>query len=55
MSLSYYEGMKPVKLPDPRIDIRTQNKYLFKQPANVVTYKTFISMRIEKSLFIIAN
>lgn len=43
MSLSYYEGMKPVKLPDPRIDIRTQNKYLFKQPANVVTYKSFNS------------
>ena len=43
MSLSYYEGLKPVKLPDPRIDIRTQNKYLFKQPANVVTYKTFNS------------
>lgn len=41
MSLSYYEGMKPVKLPDPRIDVRTQDKYLFKQPANVVTYKTF--------------
>lgn len=40
--MSYaFADLKPVKVPDPRIDIRPLKKYLFQQPANVVTYKEF--------------
>ena len=42
MSLSYNQ-LKPIKVYDPRTNLREHNKYLFKMPGNQVTYETFSS------------
>ena len=33
--------LKPIKVRDPRVNIKEASKYLFKQGANVVTHRTF--------------
>ena len=33
--------LTPVKVRDPRVNVKEANKYLFKQGANVVTHRTF--------------
>ena len=39
MSLAYSD-LTPVKVVDPRVNLHEAEKYLFRQPANVVTHKT---------------
>ena len=42
MSLAY-TNLKPVKVVDPKVNVQEAKNYLFKQPANVVTHRTFTS------------
>ena len=40
MSLAY-SNLKPVKIMDPRTNLRENKKYLFKVPGNTITYQAF--------------
>ena len=42
MSLAY-TNLKPVKVVDPKVNVQEAKNYLLKQPANVVTHRTFTS------------
>jgi hypothetical protein len=48
MSLAF-EKLKPVKVPDPRVALKTPKEYLFKQGGNVVTYKTLNANSIDNN------
>lgn len=48
MSLAF-EKLKPVKVPDPRVALKTPKEYLFKQGGNVVTYKELNANSIDNN------